>query len=130
MSAGLVTNQRVLWQVEAACAGVDCSPDVIEIAFFNDASTQLHLDYRRLQIFYDGKHLDWNDESRRNENAQTDVPRGEFMRITLSGADFAEVVHAKKVEFHFGLTGTSVFRVPAVRRVALQDLAKTMGLSV
>lgn len=130
MQGGLATNQRILWQAEAVCAGgIRCTPDVVEIVFFNDTNTVLNLDYRRLKLFFDGQTLDWYDESRDDESPYATTPKGEFMRITMSGLDFSAMAHAKNVEAHFGLTATSVFKIPPQRRDTFRRLAKTMGLA-
>lgn len=127
-SGGLVTNQRVMWLAEASCLGTGCTPDDVEIAFINDATTQLNLDYRRIQMVFNDQTLNWSDESRRIEPAHSGVPRGEFMRITLSAADFATMVRATDVAVFFGQSGTSTFQVPTAHRTTFQALAEAMGL--
>ncbi len=122
MTGGLASGQRVMMQAFATCDGPGCNPSEIEIAFLNDTSSDLNLDYRRVEIVAGPRHLEWEDALRLSEPTHFSVPRGEFIRVPLNRADFKELAEAANVEIIFGLTGTTPFRVPADRRVPLRDL--------
>ena len=128
MSSGLVSNQRVMWQALASCSGKDCIPDEVTLAFFNDTSRDLNLDYRRLQVIVDGVSHDWRDLSRVTEPADYRVPQGEFLRVSLAGAAFVKVAHAQQVEVLFGETGTSTFTVSFGRRAGFRAFVEVVGL--
>lgn len=128
MTAGLAYNQRVMWQALASCAGEECVPDEVWIAFFNDTSRDLNLDYRKLKLIVDKVTHEWEDESRVNDNPNSRVPPGEFVRISLSRADFMNLAIAKNVEVHMGESGSSVFRISFERRSDFRMFAEHSGM--
>jgi hypothetical protein len=102
-------------------------PDQIEIAFFNDSSADLNLDYRRIEVVFGQRRLEWEDSGRRTEPAYYAVPRGEFIRIPISRSDFAAMASAPRVEILFGTTGTTMLRVPHGSREPLRELAEAIS---
>ena len=128
MSAGLVSGQRVFWQAEAACAGEACVPEEVSLVFFNDSSSDLNLDYRRLQIDIDGRQSSWADLASEDVIIFA-VPRGEFLRVHISGEYFLQLAAAQSVRVYFGLTASAEFAVPFGRREAFRDLAIAAGLT-
>ena len=129
MSGGLVSNQRVMWQAVASCSGEACTPDEVALVFYNDSNYDLNLDYRRIQLNFDGTSRDWDDLGRLDNRAAYTVPRAEFVRVPLSSANFARVAHAGLVEILFGLSGTSLFSVSYERRASFRAFAEEMGVS-
>ncbi len=125
MTSGLAGGQRVMMQAFATCRGEGCAPSVVEIAFFNDSSTDLNLDYRRLRIIFDDESREWEDTGRMAESPRSFVPRGEFIRVPLSRREFNDFASAREVEVEFGLTATNIFRLSSERRKPLRDLAAT-----
>ncbi len=128
MSAGLASNQRVMWQALASCSGQDCTPDEVTLVFYNDTGKDLNLDYRRLQLIVDGITHDWQDHSRETEPAHYAVPPGEFIRVSLARAAFVRLARAQQVEILFGESGTSVFNVSFAHRAAFRAFAAALGL--
>ena len=126
MSAGLATNQRIMWQAQASCTGRDCIPSEINLVFFNDTSRNLNLDYRGLQIIVDGRAHSWEDVHRLEEPANYRVPHGEFTRVSLSPAVFMQLAEAQQVEVLFGETATSVFTVSHSRRADFRAFVAAM----
>lgn len=120
MRSGLVGGQRVMAQAFASCIGQGCVPSEVDLAFFNDSSADLNLDYRRVQLDFDGESMEWEDPSRIHESPRGLVPRGEFMRVPLSRTEFERFVTARQVAITFGLTGTAMFRMPLERREPLR----------
>ena len=129
MSGGLASNQRVMWQAVASCSGEACTPEEVALVFYNDSNTDLNLDYRRLQLDFDGTSRDWEDLRLLDERVFYSVPRGEFIRVPLTGADFARMAMAKEVVVLFGRSGTSTFSVPLERRATFRVFAEEMGLT-
>ncbi len=129
MSGGLVSNQRVFWQAVASCSGEACTPDEVVLVFYNDSNYDLNLDYRRLQLNFDGTSRNWEDLARRDDQADYRLPRGEFVRVPLTNADFARMAHSGPVEILFGMSGASVFSVPYDRRASFRALAEELGFS-
>ena len=129
LSGGLTSDQRVMWQALASCSGRNCTPDEIAIAFFNDTSKDLNLDYRRLQMIVDGVTHDWQDLNRLADSGHNSVPPGEFVRVHLATSAFAKLAKAQKVEILFGETGTSVFTVSLKRRAEFQEFVEALGLT-
>jgi len=128
LSGGLASNQRVMWRAMASCSGDGCTPNDVDLVFYNDADRGLNLDSRRVQIVFDGMTRDWEDLSRIEEPAAYSTPRGEFMRVSLSGLDFARMAEAREVEVILGMTGTTRLRVPHDRRNEFRALAAEIGL--
>jgi hypothetical protein len=122
MSGGLTSGQRVMMKAFASCAGRGCKPEQVEIVFLNDSSSDLNLDYRRVQIVFRGNSLDWEDRSRVHEPLYYHVPRGEFTRVPLSWVDFVGMATAPDVDIFFGLTGATHLRMPIDRREGLREL--------
>lgn len=116
MSGGLVSNQPRQIDEE-------------ELVFYNDSNYDLNLDYRRIQLNFDGTSRDWDDLGRLDNRAAYTVPRAEFVRVPLSSANFARVAHAGLVEILFGLSGTSLFSVSYERRASFRAFAEEMGVS-
>ncbi len=129
MSGGLASNQRVMWQAVASCSGEACTPEEVALVFYNDSNTDLNLDYRRLQLDFDGTSRDWEGLGRFDERVFYSVPRGEFVRVPLTGADFARMATAKEVTVFFGRSGTSMFSVPLERRATFRAFAEKIGLT-
>lgn len=127
MSGGLASGHRVMMQAFAACVGNSCVPDQLEIAFFNDSSADLNLDYRRIEVIFGPRRLEWEDLGRRTEPAGYGVPRGEFIRVPISLSDFAAMASAPRVEILFGTTGTTALRVPHGSREPLRELAEAIS---
>jgi hypothetical protein len=128
MTGGLASGHRVMMQAFASCAGRECKPNQVEIAFYNDSSADLNLDYRRVEITFGSKTLEWEDVGRLHESMKTEVPRGEFTRVPVSRADFAGMASAQDVQIVFGLTGTTTLRVPLDRRAGFRDLVEALSL--
>ncbi len=128
MSGGLASNQRVMWSAEASCAGEACTPDTVDLIFYNDSSGDLNFDFHRLWLIFDGTQREWEDLSRVENRTVFTVPRGVFTQVTLSGADFARMASSKTVEIHFGESGTSVFSIPLDRRAAFRAFVEKTGL--
>ncbi len=128
MSAGLASNQRVMWQALASCSGQNCTPDEVTLAFYNDTSKDLNLDYRRLQLTVDGITHDWQDLGRETEPAHYTVPPGEFIRVSLARAAFVRLARAQQVEVLLGESGTSVFSVSFAHRAGFRAFAAALGL--
>jgi len=128
MSAGLASNQRVMWQALASCSGQDCTPDEVTLAFYNDTSKDLNLDYRRLQLKVDGITHDWQDLGRETEPTHYTVPPGEFIRVSLARAAFVRLARAQQVEVLWGETGTSIFSVSFAQRAGFRAFAAALGL--
>lgn len=126
-STGLASGQRIMMQAFAECAGQDCRPSQVQLAFFNDSSSDLNLDYRRLQIHFGGGSLEWEDPSRVDELLRSEVPRGEFIRVPMSRVDFEAMANASAVELVFGRTGATTLQVPHARREAFRDFAQTIS---
>ncbi len=126
MSAGLATNQRIMWQAQASCPGKSCSPHEIALVFYNDTSGNLNLDYRGLRIIIDGSEHAWEDAERLTEPANYRVPKGEFTRVSVSAAVFKALANAQDVEVLFGKTATSVFSVSHSRRAEFRVLLEAM----
>lgn len=126
MTSGLASGQRVMVQAFATCDGPGCSPSEIEVAFINDSSSDLNLDYRRVEIVAGGRKMEWEDAVRLTEPPHFSVPRGEFIRVPLSRADFRTLAEAADVEIIFGLTGTTPLRMPPDRRAPLRYLLDQM----
>ena len=126
LSGGLTSGQRVMMRAFASCTGLNCKPGQVDVAFLNDSSADLNLDYRRIQLVFDGKTLDWEDPSRASEPTYYHVPRGEFIRVPMSAADFARLASADKVEVHFGLTLSTSLLMPHSTRAPLRDLAEAI----
>ena len=124
MSGGLASGQRVMMRAYASCIGEGCKPSQVEAAFLNDSSADLNLDYRRIQLVFDGRTLDWEDSSRIHEPTYYHVPRGEFIRIPMSVADFSRLASANNVQVHFGLTLTTMLQMPHDRRAPLRAMAE------
>jgi hypothetical protein len=127
MDAGLAGGQRVMWQVLASCSGEGCRPDEVALVFYNDSDSDLNLDYRRLQLVVDGATHDWEDLGRINEPEIYAVPRGEFIRVPLSRADFVRMASAKDVAVLFGQAVS--FDSPFGRRAPFRVLADKIGLT-
>lgn len=127
MSGGLASGHRVMMQAFAACDGAACKPDEVEIAFLNDSSADLNLDYRRIQIVFGGRSVEWEDHGRNTEPHYYVVPRGEFIRLPVSRGDFEAIASSPNVNIVFGLTGTTVLQVPFNRRAPLRELAETIS---
>lgn len=127
MSGGLAANQRVMWQAEAECEGEGCVPAEVEVAFFNDTSRGLNMDYRRVEFVIDGRSHSWKAPGAQDDVAYR-VPAGEFWRIPLQSDLFVALATAKKVEILFGQSGTSKFAVSTSRRAAFKDFAESFGL--
>jgi len=128
MSAGLASNQRVMWQALASCSGQDCTPDEVTLVFYNDTSRDLNLDYRRLQLKVDGITHDWQDLGRETEPAHYTVPPGEFLRVSLARAAFVSLARAQQVAVLLGESGTSVFNVSFAHRAGFRAFAAALGL--
>ena len=128
MTGGLASGHRVMMRAFASCTGQDCKPNQVEIAFYNDSSTDLNLDYRRVEITFGSKKLEWEDVGRLHESMKTEVPRGEFTRVPISRADFTGIASAQDVQIIFGLTGTTTLRVPLDRRAGFRELAEALSL--
>ena len=124
LSGGLASGQRVMMRAFASCKGEGCKPSQVEVAFLNDSSSDLNLDYRRIKLVFDGRTFDWEDSSRIQEPTYYHVPRGEFIRIPISASDFVRLAAADRVEVHFGLTLTTMLLMPRDRRAPLQALAE------
>lgn len=127
MTSGLVGGQRVMMQAFASCEGRVCAPSTVDVAFFNDSSADVNLDYRRIEIVIDGRSLEWEDEGRRHESPWYIVPRGEFIRVPLSQSEFERLASGREVQVIFGLTGTSVLRMPPERREPLREMVAEFG---
>ncbi len=127
MSGGLASGHRVMMQAFASCDGRPCKPNEVELAFLNDSSADLNLDYRRIEIVFAGKRVHWEDYGRLNEPTHYSVPRGEFIRLPVNRGDFEMMARAPKVEIIFGLTGTTAIDVPFSRREPLRELAETIA---
>ena len=127
MTGGLASGHRVMMQAFATCDGNACVPDQVEIAFFNDSSADLNLDYRRIEIVFGPRRLEWEDPGQRTESAYFGVPRGEFIRIPISRSDFAAMASAPRVEILFGTTGGTTLRVPHGSREPLRELAEAIS---
>jgi hypothetical protein len=130
MSGGLTSGQRVMMKAFASCAGKGCQPEQVELVFLNDSSSDLNLDYRRLEIVFRGKSLNWEDRSRVHEPTYYLVPRGEFTRVPLSWSDFTGMASAPEVDIFFGLTGSTQMRMPFDRRAGLREMADAMKLEL
>lgn len=128
MSAGLAAGQRVMWQAVASCSGQACRPDEVALAFYNDSDSDLNLDYRRLRLVFDGTSHDWEDFGLVNEPEIYAVPRGEFIRVPLTSADFFRMATAKEVAILFGQT--VAFDSPFEKRAAFRVLAGKIVLSL
>lgn len=126
MTSGLAGGQRLMMQAFASCEGPACRPSTVELAFFNDSSADLNLDYRRIELVVDGRSMDWEDLGRFDESPHYFVPRGEFIRVPLSRGDFERFAGAAEVRVIFGLTGTSTFRMPYERREPLREMAANL----
>lgn len=126
MTSGLTGGQRVMLQAFASCDGPTCRPSTIDLAFFNDSSADLNLDYRRIELVFDGRSLEWEDLSRFEESPRYLVPRGEFIRVPLSLNDFEQFARANEARVIFGLTGTSTFRMPFERRAELREMTEML----
>lgn len=129
MSGGLASGQRVMWKAVASCSGEACTPEEVALVFYNDSDVDLNLDYRRLQIDFDGTSRDWEGLAEIDERAAYTVPRGEFLRIPVSSDDFVRMANASLVEIHFGKTGTSIFSVPFERRASFRTFVTETGLT-
>jgi len=129
MSDGLAGRQRVMWQAVAACEGDACVPDEVELIFVNSTSQDLNLDYRRLEMIVDGVSQEWIDPSSQAMPNFATVPTGEFLRVTLTRAEFVAFAEAEKVELRFGDTGSSVFTVSPDRRAIFREFATTAGFA-
>ncbi len=129
MSGGLASGQRVMWKALATCSGEGCIPEEVALVFYNDSNTDLNLDYRRLQLDFDGTSRVWEDLAKVDDRAAYAVPRGEFVRVSLSRDEFVRVSNARLVELHFGQTGTSVFSVSFERRASFRAFAAETGLN-
>lgn len=116
-----------MMQAFAACDGRRCKPNEVEIAFLNDSSADLNLDYRRIEIAFAGRSINWEDESRINEPSYYSVPRGEFIRVPVNRGDFELMARAPEMEIKFGQTGTTVMDVPFSRRAPLREMAETIA---
>lgn len=127
MSGGLASGHRVMIQAFASCPGSECSPSEVEIAFFNDSSADLNLDYRRIAFEFVGGSMNWEDEGRETEPAYYSVPRGEFIRVPVSRGHFELMANSPRMEIIFGRTGTTVIRMPHARREPLREMADSMG---
>lgn len=121
-SAGLVSGQRVSMQAIASCTGQDCRAPQVELSFLNDTSRDMSLDYRRVQIRFDAKKLEWEDPARQYEPAHYMLPRGEFIRVPIPWSDFKQMANAEDVQVIFGLTGTRSLSIPHVRLAPLRQL--------
>ena len=128
MSDGLASNQRVMWRAVASCSGEACTPDEVALVFYNDSNADLNLDYRRLQINFDGTSRHWEGLAPLDDQTAYRVPRGEFVRVPITSADFTRIAKATAVDVLFGLSGTSTFSVPFDRRASFRALATEMGL--
>ena len=128
MSEGLAANQRVFWQAAASCSGEACTPGEVALVFYNDSNYDLTLDYRRIQLNFDGTSREWDNLARLDDRTDHRVPRGKFVRVPLSSADFFRMVHSGPVEILFGMSGTSAFSVPYERRAAFRAFADEIGL--
>lgn len=129
MSAGLVVNQRIMWQALASCSGQDCTPEEVTLVFFNDTSEDLNLDYRRLQLIIDGITYDWQDLDLLLEPGYyTRVPSGEFFRVSLEREVFVQLAKAQEVAVLFGETGTTVVQVPYARRAGFRVFVEELGV--
>lgn len=128
MSAGLASGQRVLWRAEASCPGASCAPSEVDLVFFNDSSSDLNLDYRRLEIVSDGISGDWADLASEDVVAFA-VPRGEFLRVRIPADYFVRIAEAQDVAVSFGLTASTEFTVPFARRQILRDLMAAARLA-
>ena len=128
LSGGLASGQRVMWKAWASCSGEACVPEEVALVFYNDSNTDLNLDYRHLQLDFDGTSRVWEDLTELGERVAFTVPRGEFVRVSLTRDDFTRVANATLVEIHFGRTGTSVFSLPFDRRATLRTFAAETGL--
>lgn len=129
ISGGLASGQRVMWKAWASCSGEACVPEEVALVFYNDSNTDLNLDYRRIQLDFDGTSRVWEDLSKFDERAAYAVPRGEFVRVSLTRDDFTRLANATLVEIHFGRTGTSVFSLPFDRRESLRVFVAETGLT-
>ncbi|MEM1094483.1 MAG: hypothetical protein AAGJ10_07755 [Bacteroidota bacterium] len=129
MGAGLAGQQRVMWQAVAACEGEACVPDEVELIFVNSTSQDLNLDYRRLEMVVDGTSREWVDPSSQAAPNFATVPTGEFLRVTLTRAEFVAFAEAEEVELRFGETGSTVFAVNPDRRALFREFAAAAGLS-
>lgn len=129
MRGGLAANQRVMWQAVASCAGRACTPEEVALVFYNDSNTDLNLDYRRLQIDFGKMSRIWEDENALETRPAASVPRGEFIRVPLTGAEFAWLATADVVSVYLGRSGTSQFSIPHERRAAFRDFAERAGLN-
>ena len=127
MTGGLATGQRIMLQAFASCTGEACTPDEIDLAFFNDTSADLNFDYRRVSIEFDGREVEWEDLGRRTEPIFYSVPRGELLRVPISPNDFAAMVEADRVEIRFGISGGTVVRVPDGAREPLRAMADAIA---
>lgn len=128
MSAGLASGQRVLWRAEASCPGASCAPSEVDLVFFNDSSSDLNLDYRRLEIVSDGVSGNWADLA--SEDVVTfAVPKGEFLRVRIPADYFVRIAEAQDVAFFFGLTASTEFAAPFARRQILRELMAAARLT-
>lgn len=127
MTGGLTSGHRVMMQAFASCEGRTCRPNEIELAFLNDSSADLNLDYRRVKIVFAGRSVEWEDEGRITEPTYYSVPRGEFIRVPISRGDFELMANAPLMEVTFGQTGTTVIDVPFSRRAPLRELVEAIA---
>ncbi len=128
MSAGLASGQRVLWRAEASCTGASCTPREVDLVFFNDSSSDLNLDYRRLEVVSDGLAGDWADLAS-EDVVNFAVPRGEFLRVRIPAAYFVQIAEAEDVTVLFGLTASTEFSASYARRQGLRDLNSAARLA-
>ncbi|WP_420456019.1 hypothetical protein [Rubrivirga sp.] len=127
MSGAIGVRDRVFWQASASCAGPGCVPTEVDLAFVNGSDFELDVDPRKVEVTVDGLSRAWPNPDIPRDRIGQRIPRGEFLRITVSADDFAQLAEAGEVRVAFGSTGTAPFVASRASRAPFRDLARAIS---